>query len=230
VALTIRQELVWWGSVDGVAEPAIGLHVCDYNGSIGNHLCYFTGKQVGEYAHGYGAILDQSYRIVKTVHSTRGTDMHQFDTIEDGSKALLTEYAVVPMDLTSFGVNQSIGWVEDSIFKEVHLDTQNVLLEWHSIDHVVPDPETTSAKVVGKGRTRHSPLDYFHINSIDKNNEGDYLVSARHLNTIYKVSGIDGHIIWQMSNRPDSAFDLGDIILFGQHDVRWISVRCPIGL
>ena len=43
-----------------------------------------------------------------------------------------------------------------------------------------------------------------HINSVDKTIEGNYLVSARHVKTIYLISGIDGSIIWQLGGKNSS--------------------------
>ena len=58
-----------------------------------------------------------------------------------------------------------------------------------------------------------------HSNSVDKTPDGDYLLSARHVDTIYKVSGEDGHIIWRLGGKM-SDFGNGDWTFSRQHDVR----------
>jgi Arylsulfotransferase (ASST) len=53
-----------------------------------------------------------------------------------------------------------------------------------------------------------------HINSVDKNADGDYLVSARYTSTVYKIAGLaspsglqPGEIIWRLGGKR-SSFDL----------------------
>ena len=58
-----------------------------------------------------------------------------------------------------------------------------------------------------------------HINSVDKNSEGDYLISGRHVKTIYKVSGVDGHVIWRLGG-TQSDFSMDYEFNF-QHDARY---------
>lgn len=58
-----------------------------------------------------------------------------------------------------------------------------------------------------------------HINSVDKSPEGDYMISARYTNAIYKISGKDGRLIWTLGG-PNSSFTLEENFNFSrQHDV-----------
>lgn len=64
--------------------------------------------------------------------------------------------------------------------------------------------------------------DYFHINSITKGNDGHYLLSARHVSTIYKINGTDGKVIWRLGGKR-SDFVLGPNVTFGfQHHARYV--------
>ena len=63
--------------------------------------------------------------------------------------------------------------------------------------------------------------DYVHINSVDKNYDGDYLVSMRFTNTIYLISGKDGSIKWRLGGY-ETDFDQ-DFIFSKQHDARFLS-------
>jgi hypothetical protein len=56
-----------------------------------------------------------------------------------------------------------------------------------------PPPSATESS--GTGLDPTLPWDYFHINSVDKDDAGDYLISARHTSTVYKFSGINGTIL-----------------------------------
>jgi hypothetical protein len=59
-----------------------------------------------------------------------------------------------------------------------------------------------------------------HLNSVDKNDEGNYLVSARFTNSVYLISGQDGHIIWRMGGMY-SDFEQ-DFSFYRQHDAQFV--------
>ncbi len=103
------------------------------------------------------------------------------------------------------------GTIQDAIFQEVDVATGRVLLEWHSLDHI---PTTES----------YWPLtedwDYVHLNSIDVDQDGNLLVSARNTHTIYKIDRRTGEIIWRLGGRS-SNFDIDATAGFAwQHDAR----------
>lgn len=58
-----------------------------------------------------------------------------------------------------------------------------------------------------------------HLNSVEKTRDGDYIVSARHTDTIYKVSHTDGSIIWRLGGIY-SSFTLANFNFSKQHDAR----------
>ena len=58
------------------------------------------------------------------------------------------------------------------------------------------------------------------MNSVDKDANGDYLVSGRDTHTIYKVSGSDGSIIWRLGGKM-STFHLNSFNFSSQHDARF---------
>lgn len=74
----------------------------------------------------------------------------------------------------------------------------------------------------GNGVNSSVAWDYFHINSIHKGADGHYLLSGRHVSTVYKINGTDGSIIWQLGgNHTD--FELGKNVEFGyQHHARYM--------
>ncbi|KAI7631811.1 hypothetical protein KC322_g22742, partial [Hortaea werneckii] len=205
-------NLVWSGAGSSGPKTAHAPRVCTYQGS--DHLCYFQGEQHQGFARGHGVIMDQNYRIVKTVESSgagASSDMHEYKMTpySNGTTVLMTVYQPRQYDLTinpRFNVYHGMGWIVEGVFQEVEIDTGRVVFEWRSLDHVDPGlswtlPGTTDTS--GDGLHEKSPWDYFHLNSIDKNIDGDYLISARHVSAIYKLSGKDGSIMWQMGgNAP----------------------------
>jgi hypothetical protein len=204
--------------------------VCNYRGEP--HLCFYQGTQLVGWGHGHGIIMDKHYRIVKSVEagSYQGaSDMHEFMLLPDGKSALMTQYLRSAADLCPWGICNGLGYIQQGAFQEVDVESGEVLFEWRSLDHIdtaesyVP-PGTT--EISGNGRDIGLPWDYFHINSVDKNAHGDYLISARHTSGIYKISGKDGHVMWRL-NGARSDFRLKNFESeYGfsyQHDARFVA-------
>jgi hypothetical protein len=160
------------------------------------------GSRRGRYA-----IYDDRYRPVAYVHPGNGLsgDMHEF-MITSRNTALLTLSHIVRVKTRK---------VLEGAFQEVDITTGRVLFEWHSIGHV--------ALVESYYRLPKDPartFDYFHLNSIDVDTDGNLLVSARNTHTVYKISRRTGKIIWRLGGKR-SDFALGRGARFGwQHDAR----------
>ena len=201
--------------------------MCEYQES--DHLCFFQGNQVlhnGErqgYGIGHDVIMDDQYHLDRTVQGGGGSasaDMHEFHV--SGETALLTTYQTKQYNLTAYNNLTELGWIMESGFEEINLTTDKVLFDWRSLDHTDLSESYTAADVSsGHGRCRETPWDYFHINSVDKNEDGDYLVSSRHAGCVYKVSGINGTILWRL-NGMRSSFRLTNLEFSYQHHARFI--------
>lgn len=75
----------------------------------------------------------------------------------------------------------------------------------------------------GSGYNSSDAWDYFHINSVDKDQAGDYLISARDACAVHKINGTTGEVIWRLGGLR-SDFDLGPNVAFCfQHHARYIS-------
>lgn len=180
------------------------------------------------WGHGHGVIMDKHYRIVKSIEPASyqaSSDMHEFMVINDGKSALMTQYLRSAYDLCQFDLCDGFGYIQQGAFQEIDVETGQKLFEWRSLDHVGVDesfvlPGTT--EISGSGEHPESPWDYFHINSIDKNADGDYLISARHVSAVYKISGKDGHVIWRLHGKK-SDYYLDGFSFSSQHDARWVS-------
>lgn len=180
------------------------------------------------WGHGHGVIMNKHYRIVKSVEPgsyQASSDMHEFRVLPDGKSALMTQYLRATHDLCDYGICHGLGYVNQGAFQEVDIDTGKVIFEWRSLDHIDLSESyvlPSSTEVSGSGLEPASPWDYFHINSVDKNADGDYLISARHVSALYKISGKDGHVIWRLSGAK-SDFRLIDFLFTFQHDARFVS-------
>jgi len=163
------------------------------------------GHGVGEYV-----IADSAYRTVRRVQAAHGLhgDLHEF-VITPRDTALLTSYVVRGADLSSVGGSAN-GTIQDAIFQEIDLASGRLLLEWHSLDHI-PLHESYSPV--------EANWDFFHINSVDLDGDGDLLVSGRSTHTVYKIAR-SGEIVWRLGGKY-SDFEMGSGTGFAwQHDAR----------
>lgn len=136
-------------------------------------------------------------------------------------------YQTVPYDMTPFNFTSGLGYLMESGFQEIDVESGAVLFEWYSLNHVDPSEtviQPNTSDVSGTGTSGTSGFDYFHINSIDKSTtSGNYLVSARHTSTIYCVNASDQNILWKLSFLGNSDFDIQGFNFSYQHDARWVS-------
>lgn len=64
------------------------------------------------------------------------------------------------------------------------------------------------AREAGDGDTREDPWDFFHINSIDKDGRGNYLVSSRYMSCLAYIDGQTGDVLWKLGGTENSFRDL----------------------
>lgn len=177
-------------------------HVTNINGT--DRMAYVTGAQNAGYVRGYGVVMDETFTTITSVKSGGGIanfDEHEFNVVDDGKNVLMTLYDPQQYDLTDWDISTGQGWVMDCYFQKLELGTNRLLFEWSALDHVAITETTVapnSTEVSGNGLSPTLPWDWLHINSVDQNAEGDYLVSSRHTSTVFKLSGQDGHVIWRL--------------------------------
>ncbi len=153
-------------------------------------------------------------------------DLHDFVITRDDT-ALLTFYNVTPADLSSLGKRKN-GWLVDSGFQEIDIATGNLLFEWRASDHFQVN-ETFMTHPFG-GYIESVPFDFFHLNGVDKDSKGNYLVSSRHTHSVSCISP-DGQLVWILGGQRNQFRDLsaGDATSFRwQHDARWVDEEAGI--
>lgn len=165
--------------------------------------------------------LDHSYTQqfeVKPAGDFDG-DLHEF-TITSRDTALLSIYHAIPADLTPIGGPKS-GWLFDSVFQEINIKTGDLIFEWHASQHF--PVESTFENLKGNGGSVDRAFDFFHINSIDTDSRGNFLVSARHTHTISNIDSVTGDVLWTLGGKLNDFTDLsgGAATDFSwQHDAR----------
>lgn len=129
-------------------------------------------------------------------------------------------YEIVKTDLINLDGSTSEVWIWDGVFQEVDIETGNLTFQWRASDHF----PLTDSYLAMNGASEWGPWDFFHINMVEKDAEGNYLVSARHLRTICYVDGQTGQVLWRLGGKNNSFEDLsgGAATTFvGQHDAHW---------
>lgn len=62
----------------------------------------------------------------------------------------------------------------------------------------------------GNGDDEDHPWDFYHINSIDKDELGNFLVSSRYMGSLAYIDGKTGDVIWKLGGQQNSFQDLSD--------------------
>ncbi|KAK7037526.1 hypothetical protein VNI00_011018 [Paramarasmius palmivorus] len=208
--------MVWSASDFG---ESMTFHKVTYKNK--DHLLLWTGEfSLSGYGFGHNLLLNQSYDVVAnfTTVNLDGvlSDFHDI-VITNKNTAIMTAYVTASRDLSPFqGPNP--GFILGGVFQEIDIASGKEIFTWNSLDHVDPSEGFASPGVSG---TSEEPWDYFHINSIDKDSSGNYLISARHTHTLYYVDGSSGNILWRIGGTLNN-FTIGDGAWFSwQHDARW---------
>ncbi|KAL2845265.1 ASST-domain-containing protein [Aspergillus pseudoustus] len=173
---------------------------------------------------GSGMIMGNDYEIKHqlTYPPERGMgafDIHEWKVLDDGKTGLAIAYRVHEVSMESLGRPAENTYVVAAGFTVLDLESGALTWDWDGIDQV---GLTESYRYGPESGASGSPgWDYVHANSIDRNANGDYLMSMRFTDTIYLISGVDGHIIWRLGGKT-SDFRQEDFIFARQHDAKFL--------
>ncbi len=204
--------LIWFDPLSG-DDSASDFRVQTYHGQP--VLTWWQGDMTGGAGVGEDVIYNSSYQQIAVVQAANGlsADLHEFEITPQGT-ALITVYYPVYWNASSVhGATREV--VLDSVVQEIDIPTGLVLFQWDSLDHV---PLSASYEPLPPVRT-HNPYDYFHVNSVQQDFDGNMIISARNTWAAYKLSSQTGAVMWQLGGRG-SSFKLGPGASFAfQHDV-----------
>jgi hypothetical protein len=198
-----RGSLIWFKPIAGRRITVADLKVQKYRGQP--VLTWWQGYQnYGGSGPNEDVIVNRSYRRVATVRGGNGltADIHDFDLTPRGT-ALITAYSEVRVPASASGGARH-ETVANCFVQEIDIPTGNVLFQWDSLDHV---PLRDS--YVGPVSLPGAPFgDYFHINSVQQDTDGNLIISARNTWAIYKVDRRTGKILWELGGKH-SSFRMG---------------------
>src|SRR5580704_9199195 len=165
-------------------------------------LTWWQGTGLGGLSAGTDYIYNDRYQPIATVQAGNGysADGHEF-LITPWNTALILSYATATANLTSIG-GPADQTVINGVVQEIDIATGKVLFQWNSEDHV---PFSQSEQPLPASAS--DPWDWFHINAVKLDSDGNLLIDARDTWTTYKVSLASGNIIWQLGGK-DSSFTL----------------------
>jgi len=165
-------------------------------------LTWWQGTGLGGLSSGSDYIYNTNFQPIATVNAGNGlsADGHEF-LITPQNTALILSYTTATADLSSIG-GPADQTVINGVVQEIDIATGQVLLQWNSADHV---PFSQSEQPLPASPS--TPWDWFHINAVKLDVDGNLLIDARNTWTAYKVDRHSGNIIWQLGGK-DSSFKL----------------------
>ena len=206
--------LVWFKGLPRYTS-ATNFRVQEYAGKP--VLTWWQGDiSVHGFGRGEGVIADSSYTDIAHVRAGNGdqADLHDLQLTPSGT-ALITAYDPILCNLSSIG-GPAYGAVTDGVFQEIDVKTGLVMYEWTSLDHVALSESYASFKT---SSTRW-PYDFFHINSLNVDQDGSLLISARNTWAIYDLAPTSGQILWRLGGKLSSFKEAPGTRTAYQHDPR----------
>ncbi len=212
-----KGEVVWFHPLKPSVGVATNVQVNQYQGQP--VMSWWEGPIIipGGYGKGEYVMIDSSYTEIMRVQAGNGLsgDLHEFQITPEGT-ALLTAYETVSADLSSIGGSKN-GTLLNSHFQEIDIASGSVLFDWDARQHISLSESylPASSAVANNGL-----YDFFHINSVQRDVDGNYIISGRHTWTVYKIARATGEVMWRLNGKL-SDFAMGQHSQFAfQHDAR----------
>ena len=214
-----RGNVVWFHAApEGLT--AADFRTQDYLGKA--VLTFWQGTGLGGLASGTDYVYNVRYQQIATVNAGNGlsADGHEF-LITPWNTALILAYTTATANLASIG-GPADQTVINGVVQEIDIRTGRVLFQWNSEDHV---PFSQSEQPLPSSPS--TPWDWFHINAVHIDTDGNLLIDARDTWTTYKVNRFTGRIIWQLGGKastftlraaPGQTLDNAGEIFAWQHD------------
>jgi hypothetical protein len=197
---TPQGQLVWFDKLSG-GETAEDLNEQSYEGQ--RDLTWWKGRVLSlGFGQGEDVVMSSRYQTVARVRGGNGlrADLHEFQ-IAPHDVAYITAYNPIRCNLTAVKGSAG-GAIVDTAIQEIDMKTGLVRWEWHSLDHVAASESETEAP------TSATPWDWFHLNSIDPEPDGNIFISARSTWAGYQLEGASGKILWRLGGLK-SSFKMG---------------------
>jgi hypothetical protein len=170
-------------------------------------------------------LMDSTFTVVDSIEAVGyDTDTHELQILENGHYLILGRETRT-MNLTQyhwFGSNHTLPGspnadVTGSVIQELD-ENKNLVWQWKAHDHFEFDD------VDSVWLNNPASVDWTHSNAIELDDDGNILLSSRHLNEITKINYATGEIMWRMGGKNNQFVFTNDAIGWtGQHDIRRLS-------
>lgn len=178
-------------------------------------LTFWSGDML-DHGHGYGTFhaLDDTYQEIYTVRLTGNyvtplndvrdsyIDLHETTVTKDNT-LLVTSYNVTQGDLTEIGGKED-AWFTEAQFYEIDIETNEILFSWSASEQPGWDFPISKQAIYEKSLSQDEAYDPYHINSVEKVNEG-YIISMRHIWGGFYINW-DGTMRWFIDVRIFSLY------------------------
>lgn len=192
-----------------VFSRQMGGQIFDFNRQPNGNFTYFSRVR-GKYYE-----LDSNYVLRDSFYTGNGyfTDLHELRVLPN-RHALLMSYdkQIIDMSMLIPGGNPA-AQVTGLIIQEID-ELKNVVFQWRSWDHI-PVTDATHEDLLAPD------IDYIHGNAIELDNDGNLMISSRHLDEITKINRTTGDIIWRLGGKKNEFIFSNDPLRFSyQHGIR----------
>jgi len=170
-------------------------------------------------------LMDSTFTIIDSVRCKAGIipDDHDMQVLPNGH-FLLIGYENVTMDLSSYNLfsgtsapGSTTATVRFGVIQEQDAN-KNIVFEWHSKDYF------TFSEMDTKWLSSPTFVDFTHFNAVELDQDGNLLVSSRHLNEITKINRTTGSVMWRLGGNANQFTFTNDSEMFkAQHDIRRIA-------
>jgi hypothetical protein len=181
----------------------------DFNMQPNGHLTYFDPRY-RKYVE-----LDENYNLVDSFYCGNGygTDLHELRVLPD-RHALLMSYDSQHVDMSQVVPGGDPDAVVSGLIIQEIDESKNVVFQWRSWDHF----QITDAW--HENMLAHA-IDAVHGNAIELDNDGNILISSRHLDEITKINRTTGEVIWRLGGKNNQFTFINDPLKFNyQHAIR----------
>lgn len=139
-------------------------------------------------------LLDENLNVVDSVKAIPPykADFHSFKILPNGN-FLLIATDMRKIDMSQYfenGNKEAI--VTGFVIQEIDRNSRSAVFTWNTFDHFSIFDAADSSYILDA-----NPVP-FHLNSVIKDSDGNYLASFRNMDEITKIRGTDGAIIWRM--------------------------------
>jgi len=192
----VRGTPVWYATTKNGAGP-INVELLDSNTiSYAPFDTYVFGISYVDYE--IHSLRPPGVTYVNTVGAP--LDTHELRRLSNGDYLIFAAPVVMGLDLTGIGTHGPNENAVGCVLQEL-APSGDVVWQWNAMDHF--DPQDCTFCEDAKGQMAGSPtlfdvVDVFHCNSVDLDPNGDILISARNMDSMFLISKATGKVLWKM--------------------------------